>query len=94
MQLANPITVGDQTFDRLTINLAVSTQASAAGDDMSVVIRAVPTGIAADGSAVTLDAHAASMLRGRLSEMRGEEESGAAASLMSAIQQFIAAQGW
>lgn len=94
MQLSNPITVGDQTYDRLTVSLAVSTQASASGGDMSVVIRAVPTGIAADGSVVTLDAQAASMLRGRLSEMRGEAESGAAATLLSAIQQFIASQGW
>lgn len=94
MQLANPITVGDQTYDRLTINLAVSTQATAAGDDMSIVIRAVPTGIAADGSTVTLGAQAASILRGRLSEMRSEDESAAASTLLSAIQQFIASQGW
>ena len=93
MQLANPITVGDQTYDRLTINLAITTRATANGDDMSIALRAVPTAIAADGSVVTLDAAAKSVVRGTGTDLT-EGERPAAAALLAAVTDFIASQGW
>lgn len=94
MQSANPLTIDGVAYDRLSVNLAVTTSYNAAGErDMSIAMRVVPTRIDADG-VHTADAAAHTVYRGRLSELRTADEQACVQSMTAALQQFIASQEW
>lgn len=95
MQSANPVVIDGQTFDKLTVNLAVTTQYNAAGErDMSIAMRVIPTRIDAAVGVVTADSAANTVYRGRLAELHGEHEQTCVAAMTAALGQFIAAKGW
>lgn len=94
MQSQNPITVDGVTFDRLSVNLAVTSSYNAAGErDMSIALRVIPTAITPDG-AQTLDAQAYTVYRGRLSELRTADEQSCVQAMTAALASFIASQEW
>lgn len=94
MQSQNPITVDGVTFDRLSVNLAVTSSYNAAGErDMSIALRVIPTAITPDG-AKTLDAQAYTVYRGRLSELRTSDEQACIQTMTTALASFIQSQGW
>lgn len=94
MQSASPITVDGVTYDRLTVNLAVSTTYNAAGErDMSIALRVIPTAITPEGQK-TLDAQSHTIYRGRFSELRDAEEQACAVAMTQILQNFIASRGW
>ena len=95
MQSASPVTIDGATYDRLTVNLAVTTTYNAAGErDMSIAMRVIPTRIDADGVVKTADSAAHTVYRGRLAELRTADEQVCVQSMTAALQQFIASQGW
>ena len=94
MQSQNPITVDGKTFDRLSVNLAVSTTYTPGGDrEMSIALRVIPTRVDADGVA-TADAQAYTVYRGRLSDLQNEHEAACVQAMTAALQTFIASKGW
>lgn len=94
MQSVSPMTIDGATYDRLTVNLAVTTTYNAAGErDMSIAMRVIPTRIDAEG-VHTADAAAHTVYRGRLAELRTADEQACVQSMTAALGQFIAAQGW
>lgn len=95
MQSANPVVIDGHTFDKLTINLAVSTQYNAAGErDMSISMRAIPTRIDAESGAVTADQAAHVVYRGGLTQLQGDQEVACVQAMTAALQQFIESKGW
>lgn len=95
MQSASPIVHEGQTYDRLSVNLAVTTSYNAAGDrDMSIAMRVIPTRLDAEAGAITLDSHAHTVFRGRLAELNGSDEQSCVQAMTAALQAFIAAKGW
>lgn len=94
MQSASPITIDGVTYDRLSVNLAVTSNYSAAGTrDMSIALRVIPTAVTADG-VKTLDAHANTVYRGSLSELRSESEQECVEAMTAALAAFIESRGW
>lgn len=71
-----------------TISLAVSTKHSAAGEDASIALRAVPTEII-DGQVVTRDADAQTYYRGSVAEITDEAEAVKVAALVAAIKALV-----
>lgn len=95
MQSANPVTVDGVTYDRLSVNLAVTSSYNAAGErDMSIALRVIPTRIDAEAGVQTADAAAYTVYRGRLAELQSEQEQACVQSMTAAIQAFITAKGW
>lgn len=95
MQSANPITIDGQTFDKLTVNLAVTTQYNTAGErDMSIAMRVIPTRIDPGAGVQTADAAAHTVFRGRLAELQSEQEQACVQVMTAALAQFIASKGW
>lgn len=95
MQSANPVVIDGQTFDLLTVNLAVTTQYNTAGErDMSIAMRVIPTRIDAEAGVVTADAAAHTVYRGRLAELQSEQEHACVQAMTAALGQFIASKGW
>lgn len=95
MQSANPITIDGKVYDRLTVNLAVTTSYNAAGErDMSIAMRVIPTRIDAEAGVQTADSAAYTAYRGRLAELQNEQEQACVQAMASALQQFIATKGW
>ena len=94
MNSANPITIDDKVYDKLTVNLAVSTNYNAAGErDMSIALRVVPTFIDNEG-VHTADSSAYTVYRGRISELQTQQEVDCVATMVGALQNFIASKGW
>ena len=95
MQSANPAVIDGQTYDKLTVNLAVTTTYDTAGErDMSIAMRVIPTRIDAEGGVVTADAAAYTVYRGTLSELQSEQEQACVQAMTAALGQYIAAKGW
>lgn len=95
MQSANPVTIDGKTYDRLSVNLAVTTSYNAAGErDMSIAMRVIPTRIDAEEGVQTADAAAHTVYRGRLSELRTADEQACVQSMTAALAGFIQSQGW
>lgn len=94
MNSSNPITLDNITYDRLSVNLAVTSVYNAAGErDMSIALRVIPTAITPDG-AKTLDAQAYTVYRGRLAELRTADEQSCVQDMTTALASFIQSQGW
>lgn len=94
MQSQNPITVDGVAYDRLSVNLAVTSAYSAAGErDMSIALRVIPTAITPEG-AKTLDAQAHTVYRGRLAELRTADEQACVQAMTAALASYIELQRW
>lgn len=94
MQSASPITHDGVLYDRLAVNLAVTSSYNASGTrDMSIALRVIPTAITADG-VKTLDSQAHTVYRGRLAELRTADEQTCVQGMTAALAAFIQSQGW
>lgn len=104
MIASNPILIDGQSFDRYSLNLAITGKYLGNGSpDASICLRLIPTRIAAattdeegnavPAAAVTADAAAAGLLRGRLTEITDPAEAAAVAAIQSALQTYITAKG-
>lgn len=104
MIATNPIVLDGQTFDRWSLNLAITGKYKADGSpDASIAMRLIPTRIApattdAEGNevpaqAVTAESAAIGLLRGRLSEINDPAEAAAVTAIQTALQTYIAAKG-
>ena len=99
MTASNPITINGQTFDRYSLNLAITGTYKADGSqDASIAMRLVPTRIVpasdeAPASVETADSAAIGLLRGHLHEVADPAEQAAVAAIQSALQTLLAAKG-
>ena len=89
MNLNHPINIDNQIYDKATINLAVSTNYTNGAPDLNMAIRIVPTRIDPNGNAVTADANAMGIFRGRLSELVGESENALVSNLLISLQNLL-----
>ena len=100
----NPITIDGQTYDRWSLNLAITGKYKADGSpDASICMRLIPTRIAAattddegneiPAQAVTADSAAIGLLRGRLSEITDPAEAAAVTAIQTALQTYITSKG-
>lgn len=95
MESASPVVIEGQVYDRLTVNLAVSTSYNAAGErDMSIAMRVIPTRIDAEAGVQTADAAAYTVYRGSLASLHGQSEQQCVQAMTAALQQFIESKGW
>jgi hypothetical protein len=100
----NPQIIDGKTYDLWSLNLAVTSKYLGDGSpDASICMRLIPTRIApastdTEGNpvpahAVTVEAAAIGLLRGRLAEITDPAEAEAVAAIQTALQNFINAKG-
>ena len=88
----NPITIDGKTFDRFSLNLAITGKYNADGSkDAQIAMRLIPTRIA-EGAVETADANAIGISLGSLA---GSDEAtqSAVGSVEAALQAYINAKG-
>jgi hypothetical protein len=104
MIATTPLEIDGQTYDRWSLNLAITGKYKADGSpDASIAMRLIPTRIAhattdEEGNAVlaqtvTADSNAIGILRGYLSEVNDPAEAACVSAITTALQTFIAAKG-
>jgi hypothetical protein len=99
MTASNPITIDGQTFDRYSLNLAITGTYKADGSqDASIAMRLVPTRLVpasdeAPASVETADSAAIDLLRGHLSEVADPAEQAAVAAIQTALQALLISKG-
>jgi hypothetical protein len=99
MTASNPITINGQTFDRHSLNLAITGSYKADGSqDASIAMRLVPTRLVpatdeAPASVETADSAAIGLLRGHLSEVADPAEQAAVAAIQTALQNLLISKG-
>jgi hypothetical protein len=104
MIATTPLEIDGQTYDRWSLNLAITGKYKADGSpDASIAMRLIPTriapattdeeGNAAPAHPVTADSNAVGILRGRLSEITDPAEAACVTAIQSALQTFVTAKG-
>jgi hypothetical protein len=100
MTASNPIQIDGKTYDRYSLNLAItgSYKAADGSQDASIAMRLVPTRLvpASDespASVETADSAAIGLLRGHLSEVADPAEQAAVAAIQTALQTLLASKG-
>ena len=104
MIATNPIQIDGQTFDRYSLNLAITGKYNGDGTpDACINLLLTPTRIAPattddegnsiPAQAVTEPQAARSLLRGRLSEVHDPAEIAAIAAIQTALQTYLQAKG-
>jgi hypothetical protein len=99
MNASNPIQINGQTFDRYSLNLAITGSYKTDGSrDASIAMRLVPTRIVpatdeAPASVETADSAAIGLLRGHLSEVADPAEQAAVAAIQTALQTLLISKG-
>jgi hypothetical protein len=99
MNATNPITIDGKTYDRFSLNLAITGSYKADGSqDASIAMRLVPTRLvpASDespASVETADSAAIGLLRGHLSEVADPAEQAAVAAIQTALQNLLISKG-
>jgi hypothetical protein len=104
MIATTPLQIDGQTYDRWSLNLAITGKYKAGGSpDASICMRLIPTRIApattdAEGNAVpaaavTADSAAIGLLRGRLSEITDPAEAACVTAIQTALQTYITTKG-
>ena len=92
MIASNPMTIEGKTFDRYSINFAVTGKYNANGTpDASISIVLTPTAITEEG-VVQADQGQVQILRGHLSEVIDPAEQVAVAKIQAALQEFVTAK--
>lgn len=95
MQAANPIEIDGQIFDKISLNLAVTTKYLEDGTrDMSIALRVIPTRISEGEGVVTADNAAKGLFRGRIAEIEDPAELQAVAAMTQAMQALLTAKGF
>jgi hypothetical protein len=92
MNASNPIIINGKTYDRFSLNLAITGKYQLNGSsDAQVAMRLIPTRIA-DGAVETADAAALGISLGTLA---GSDEATqqAVAAIQAALQAYITAKG-
>ena len=93
MNASAPITIDGKTYDRYSLNLAISGRYESNGTpDACINLLLTPTRIEA-GEVITAPEAAVSILRGRLSEVTDPAEQAAIGAIQAALQTYIAAKG-
>lgn len=104
MIATNPIVIDGQTFDRWSLNLAITGRYNGDGSpDASICMSLIPTRIApattdAEGNevpaqAITADSAVIGILRGRLSEVIDPVEQQTVATIQAALQNYLSSKG-
>ncbi len=99
MNSTNPITIDGKTYDRWSLNLAITGSYKAdSSQDASIAMRLVPTRLVpatdeAPASVETADSAAIGLLRGHLSEVTDPAEQAAVAAIQTALQNLLIAKG-
>lgn len=104
MIATNPITIDGKTFDRYSLNLAITGKYNADGTpDACINLLLTPTRIAPattddegntiPAQAVTEPKAARSLLRGKLAEVTDPAEQAAVAAIQAALQTYLTAKG-
>ena len=104
MIATNPITIDGQTFDRYSLNLAITGKYNGDGTpDACINLLLTPTRIAPattddEGNAISARAEqspqaARSLLRGGLAEVHDPAEQAAIAAIQTALQTYLQAKG-
>jgi hypothetical protein len=92
MLATNPLQIDGQTFDRYSLNLAITGKYNGDGStDAHVAMRLIPTAIA-DGQVITADAAAKGISLGTLAGADAATQQ-AVAAIQSALQAYLQAKG-
>ena len=92
MIATNPIQIDGQTFDRYSLNLAISGKYNGDGStDASIACRLIPTAIQ-DGEVITAESAAKGIVLGTL-DGSDEATQQAVAAIQSALQAYLTAKG-
>jgi hypothetical protein len=93
MLATNPLQIDGQTFDRFSLNLAISGKYKAddGSTDAHVAMRLIPTRIE-DGQVITADAHAIGISLGTLAGADAPTQT-AVAAIQSALQTYLQTKG-
>jgi hypothetical protein len=92
MLATNPIQINGQTFDRYSLNLAITGKYNGDGStDAHVAMRLIPTRIE-DGQVLTADAAAKGISLGTLAGADAATQQ-AVAAIQSALQAYLQAKG-
>ena len=92
MTSTTPIEYDGEVYPLYSANLAITSSFVNGNIEASAAMRLVPTRIDSDGSAVTLDSQAKSVLVGTVQGISGPEQQ-AMAAIHTAVQNFINAKG-
>jgi hypothetical protein len=99
MIATTPLQIDGQTYDRWSLNLAITGKYKADGSpDASIAMRIIPTRIvpATEDAAALVeqaDAAAIGLLRGRLSEITDPAEAACVTAIQTALQTYITTKG-
>jgi hypothetical protein len=99
MIATTPLQIDGQTYDRWSLNLAITGKYKADGSpDASIAMRLIPTRIvpATEDTAASVeqaDAAAIGILRGYLHEVQDPAEAACVSAITTALQTFITAKG-
>jgi len=94
MIATNPLQIDGQTFDRYSLNLAITGTYRPDGQpDACINLLLTPTRISEEGEVITAPEAARSLLRGKLAEVTDPAEQAAVAAIQTALQTYIAAKG-
>jgi hypothetical protein len=99
MNATNPVTINGKTYDRFSLNLAITGSYKADGSqDASIAMRLVPTRLVpatdeSPASVETADSAAIGLLRGHLSEVADPAEQAAIAAIQTALQNLLISKG-
>jgi hypothetical protein len=92
MLATNPLQIDGQTFDRYSLNLAITGKYNGDGStDAHVAMRLIPTRIE-DGQVITADAAAKGISLGTLAGADAATQQ-AVAAIQSALQAYLSAKG-
>ena len=92
MNASNPITIDGKTYDRYSLNLAITGRYLGDGSsDANVAMRLVPTAIE-DGEVITADEAAIGIALGSLAGSDAATQQ-AVGAIQSALQAYISAKG-
>jgi hypothetical protein len=92
MLATNPLQIDGQTFDRYSLNLAITGKYHGDGStDAHVAMRLIPTRIE-DGQVITADAHARGISLGTLAGADAATQQ-AVAAIQAALQTYLQTKG-
>lgn len=94
MNSNNPIDMNNKVYDKLSVNLAVTSFYKSDGNrDLSIALRVLPTSHNNE-EVSTLDEAAYAVYRGSLTELKDEAEQVCVGKMIAALQEFINRRGW
>jgi hypothetical protein len=93
MNASNPITLDGKSYDKFSLNLAITGRYENNGaQDACINLLLTPTRIEA-GEVITAPEASVSILRGRLAEVTDPAEQAAVTAIQAALQNLLTAKG-